>query len=149
MISEAVNKCSHRLLCTSREKNSQMKWKTAIEIVSAITVAFCANMAEAQWAFQPQRQGANVAGRGGTMSGTTYYNKANGSAAGTATKMGNTTYFNNANGSSAGRATTMGNTTYYYNANGSSAGRATKVGNTTYFYNANGSAAGTATKIGK
>ena len=97
--------------------------------VAVAVVAVCASIAEAQWAFQPQRQGANVAGRGGTTGGTTYYN--------------------NANGSSAGRATTMGNTTYYYNANGSAAGRATKVGNTTYFYNANGSAAGTATKIGK
>ena len=104
-----------------------MEW-LRISVVVA-TVAVCANMAEAQWAFQPQRQWASVAGRGGTTGGTTY--------------------FNNANGSSAGRATTMGNTTYYYNANGSSAGRATTVGNTTYFYNANGSSAGTATKIGK
>ena len=104
-----------------------MKW-LRIAVVVAV-VAVCANMAEAQWAFQPQSRGSNAAGRGGTTGGTTY--------------------FNNANGSSAGRATTMGNTTYYYNANGSSAGRATTVGNTTYFYNANGSAAGTATKIGK
>ena len=104
-----------------------MEWLRISVVVAAVAV--CANMAEAQWAFQPQNRGANVAGRGGMTGGTTYYNKAN--------------------GSSAGRATTMGNTTYYYNANGSSAGRATTVGNTTYFYNANGSAAGTATKIGK
>lgn len=83
-----------------------MEW-LRISVVVAVA-AVCANIAEAQWAFQPQRQGVNVAGRGGTMGGTTYYNKANGSAAGTATKMGNTTYFYNANGSAAGTATKIG-----------------------------------------
>ena len=83
-----------------------MEWLRISVVVAAVAV--CANMAEAQWAFQPQRQGANTAGRGGATGGTTY--------------------FNNANGSSAGRATTMGNTTYFYNANGSAAGTAMKIG---------------------
>lgn len=125
----------------------KMEWLRISVVVAAVAV--CANMAEAQWAFQPQSRGANVAGRGGTAGGTTYYNNTNGSSAGRATTMGNMAYFNNANGSSAGRAMTMSNTTYYYNANGSSAGRSTRVGNTTYFYNANGSSAGTATTPGR
>ena len=93
-----------------------MKPRTEIEIVTAIAIAACANMARAQWS-QPQYRG-----------GTTDYNNSNGSSAGRATTMGNTTYYYNANGSSAGRATTVGNTTYFYNANGSSAGTATKIG---------------------
>ena len=63
-----------------------MEW-LRISVVVAV-VAVCANMAEAQWAFQPQNRGANAAGRGGTTGGTTYFNNANGSAAGTATKIG-------------------------------------------------------------
>ena len=93
-----------------------MKPRTEIEIVTAIAIAACANMARAQWS-QPQYRG-----------GTTCYNNANGSSAGSSYRSGNTTYYNNANGSSAGRSTTMGNTTYFYNANGSSAGTATKIG---------------------
>lgn len=83
-----------------------MKW-LRVSVVVAV-VAVCVNMAEAQWAFQPQSRGTDVAGRGGTTGGTTCYN--------------------NANGSSAGRVTTMGNTTYFYNANGSAAGTATMIG---------------------
>ena len=63
-----------------------MEWLRVL--VGMAVVAVCANMAEAQWAFQPQNRGSNAAGRGGTTGGTTYFNNANGSAAGTVTKIG-------------------------------------------------------------
>ena len=84
-----------------------MKRTTTIRIMVAVSLAACANMAEAQW---------------------TQYRGANGSSWGSANRMGNTTYYNNANGTSAGRSTTMGNTTYFYNANGTSAGSAIRTG---------------------
>ena len=64
-----------------------MKRTTTIRIMVTVTLAACANMAEAQW---------------------TQYRGANGSSWGSANRMGNTTYYNNANGTSAGSAIRTG-----------------------------------------
>ena len=64
-----------------------MERTTAIQIMVAVALAACANMAEAQW---------------------TQYRGANGTSAGRSTTMGNTTYYYGPNGASAGSATRTG-----------------------------------------
>ena len=64
-----------------------MERTTAIQIMVAVALAACANMAEAQW---------------------TQYRGASGSSWGSANRMGNTTYYYGPNGAPAGTATRIG-----------------------------------------